>query len=426
MNFVLKGQLCYSSSPESLQIVENGYLVCKNGVSAGVFASLPERFAALPLTDYGDTLIIPGLTDLHTHAPQYTFCGLGMDLELLDWLEAYTFPEEAKYCDANYADRAYAHFVDDLRRGATTRACIFATVHTEATTRLMQKLEASGLVTMVGKVNMDRGCPDSLREADAAASVAATRDWLAACKDFKSTAPILTPRFISSCTDALMQGLREVQTEHGLPVQSHLSENPKEIAQVKELCPDAKFYGDAYNRFGLFGGDLPAIMAHCCWSGNEEIALMRKNGVFVAHCPQSNMNIASGIAPVRKFMRAGLNVGLASDVAGSCHTSVFRAMSDAIQVSKLYWRLIDESCTPLTVPEAFYLGTIGGGRFFGKVGSFDAGFEFDAVVIDDANLASSRALSIADRLARVIYLSDDRNIAAKYVRGNQIYGGARS
>lgn len=420
-SFVLKGNICYSRDEKNLNTIENGYLVCENGVSAGAFPVLPEKYEGMPLTDYNDAVIIPGLTDLHIHAPQYSFRGLGMDLELLDWLNTYAFPEESKYKDLDYADRAYSLFANGLKRVATTRACVFATVHPEATTRLMQRLEDAGLVTMVGKVNMDRNCPDSLRETDAAASIESTRSWLRACKGFKNTTPILTPRFIPSCTDGLMRKLKEIQAEYKLPVQSHLSENKGEIAWVKELCPDAKSYGDAYDRFGFFGGkDTPTIMAHCVWSDDDEAELMRKNGVFVAHSPQSNTNLSSGIAPIRKFMKNGLNVGLASDVAGGCHTSIFRAMSDAIQVSKLRWRLVDQNDAALTVPEAFYLGSVGGGKFFGKAGGFDAGFDFDAVVIDDANIAAPDRLSIEDRLARIIYLSGDGNIKAKYVRGRKL------
>ncbi len=421
-SFVLKGNICHSKNLQTLECIENGYVVCENGRSAGIFSVLPEQYSNLPLSDCDDSVIIPGLIDLHVHAPQYSFRGLGMDLELLDWLNTYTFPEEARYNDIDYAERAYSMFVSDLKRGPNTRACIFATVHPEATLHLMSKLEESGLVTMVGKVNMDRNCPDILREVDADASIESTREWLKACTNFKNTTPILTPRFIPSCTDALMTEIKNIQAEYKIPVQSHLSENRSEVEWVQKLCPTSKFYGDAYEQFGLFGGeDTPTIMAHCVLSGDEEVELMRKNGVFIAHSPQSNMNIASGIAPIRKFLNKGVKVGLASDVAGGCHTSILRSMSDAIQCSKLRWRLVCQDDAPLTVAEAFYLGTRGSGGFFGKVGSFDPDFEFDAVVIDDSNLAAPNKLSVEDRLARIVYFSDDRNILAKYVRGEKLH-----
>ena len=422
MDFVIKGNICYSKTAQKLETLENGFAVCENGISQGVFPVLPEQYKALPLTDCGDNLVIPGLCDLHVHAPQYTFRGLGMDLELPDWLNTYTFPEESKYADYDYAEKAYSNFVNDLTKGATTRAGIFATIHCPGTMLLMEKLERSGLVSYVGKVNMDRNSPDTLRETSAAASIADTREWLEAARGrFSNTQPILSPRFIPSCTDDLMRQIGALQRELKLPVQSHLSENQSEIAWVKELCPKSAFYGDAYNRVGLFGGEgVPTIMAHCVWSCGAEEDLIKANGVYVAHCPQSNMNLASGIAPVRRFLNRGIKTGLGSDVAGGCHTSIFRAMSDAIQVSKLRWRLVDQNETPLTVPEAFYLGTLGGGSFFGKVGSFEKGYEFDALVIDDSNFIAHNKLSIEDRLSRIIYFSSDSFIWGKYIRGRQI------
>jgi guanine deaminase len=177
----------------------------------------------------------------------------------------------------------------------------------------------------------------------------------------------------------------------------------------------------AYETFGLFGGECPTIMAHCVYSTDDEINLMKEQGVFVAHCPQSNINLASGIAPIRTYLNRDINVGLGSDIAGGFSESIFRAMSDAIQVSKLYWRFIDHNVKPLTVEEAFYLGTKGGGAFFGKVGSFEAGYEFDAVVLDDRNLPHPQELNTKQRLERLIYISDGSNIISKYVAGNQIF-----
>lgn len=421
-SFVLKGDICFSADKDRLLTAESAFLVCEGGKSAGVFRELPGRYRPLPLHDYSGRLILPGLVDLHVHAPQYSYRGLGMDLELLEWLETRTFPAEAKYQDLDYAKRLYAGFTEALVRGPNTRAAIFATAHAPATLALMDRLEASGLKTLVGKVNMDRNCPDSLRERDARASAAATVEWLEewAAGAYENTAPIITPRFIPSCTDALMEELGAIRGRYGLPVQSHLSENLAEVEWVKELRPDVSFYGEAYDRHGLFGKEARTIMAHCVYSGEAEIRLMRENGVYVAHCPQSNTNLASGIAPVRRFLEEGLAVGLGSDVAGGSAMSIFRAMADAIQVSKLRWRLVDDSLKPLTVPEAFYLGTLGGGSFFGKVGGFAAGDELDALVLDDRGL-NPEPLTIEERLERVIYLSDDRHIEKKFVAGRPIW-----
>ena len=420
--FVLKGHICQSRDADHIEITENGFLVVEDGLCRGVFGALPERWAALPVTDFGDRLILPGMSDLHLHAPQFSFRGLGMDMELLDWLNTYTFPEESKYRDPAYADRAYDIFTRHLLRSTTTRVSVFATVHREATTLLMEKLDRAGLRGFVGKVNMDRNCADTLREASAAASLEDTERWIEQTRSrFAGIRPILTPRFIPTCSDELMRGLRVLADRYDLPVQSHLSENFGEIAWVKELCPWSSCYGDAYDRFGLFGGDHGCIMAHCVHSGEEEIARMKQNGVYIAHSPESNMNLASGVAPVSRYLALGLNVGLATDMAGGSHESMLRAMMHAIQASKLRWRLLDDSIRPLSLEQAFYLATVGGGAFFGKVGRFAEGYDFDAVVLDDSSLFHPQPLDPRSRLERAVYLADDRHIAAKYVAGKKIF-----
>ena len=420
-SYIIKGHICDSADLDHLRIVENGYLICEDGICRGVFSELPEQYAALPLRDFTGRLVIPGMTDLHLHAPQFSFRGLGMDLELLDWLNTHTFPEESKYADLGYADKAYSSFAKHMLHSTTTRAVIFGTIHVPATLLLMDKMEAAGLHTYVGKVNMDRNSPDYLCESSAAQSLESTEQWLGQCKDrYDHTRPILTPRFIPSCTDELMRGLRKLQEQYHLPVQSHLSENLGEISWVQELCPKSKFYGDAYDQFGLFGGDHRCIMAHCVHSGEAEMELIKKNGVFIAHSPESNTNLSSGVAPINKYLDNGMRVGLASDVAGGSSESLLRAMACAIQASKLRWRLLDESVKPLSFDRAFYLATVGGGEFFGKVGKFADGYELDAVVLDDANLDHPQELSVRDRLERMTYLADDRNIHAKFVAGKQV------
>lgn len=373
-------------------------------------------------------LIIPGMVDLHIHAPQYAFRGMGMDYELIEWLNTQTFPEEAKYADAEYAKKAYSIFADHMKNSATTRACIFGTIHRKATEILMDLMEESGLVSYVGKVNMDRSAPESLTEESADMSAFSTFGWINDIRErYLYTRPILTPRFIPSCTDELMEQLREVQRTYQLPVQSHLSENQGEIEWVKQLRPDAAFYGDGYDKYDLFGdrnldqGKVRTVMAHCVWSTDDEVRRIKDNGVFVAHCPASNMNLSSGIAPIRKYLDLDMKVGLGSDVAGGQTESIFRAITDAIQVSKMYWRHVDEKAKPVTFEEAFYMATKGGGEFFGKVGSFEDGYEFDALVLDDSVLKAPNDLNIRQRIERAIYLSLDLNgIVAKYAAGRKI------
>ena len=421
-DFVMKGHICYSETKTDIRVVENGYVVCQGGKSKGVYTKLPEEYQTLPIKDYGNRLIIPGMVDLHIHAPQFGYRGMYMDLELMDWLTQYTFPEEERYEDLIYAEKAYTLFAEEMKKSATSRAVIFATRHKEATGLLMDVMETTGLVSCVGKVNMDRGATERLNEESAEVSAVDTREWIQKLEGkYERTEAIITPRFIPSCTDELMEKLGEIQKEYHLPVQSHLSESLGEIEVVKQLRPQDQFYGEGYEKYGLFGSNGKTIMAHCVWCSEEERFLIKKNGVFVAHCPASNTNIASGIAPIRKYLEQEIRVGLGSDVAGGHSHSMFRALTDTIQVSKLYWRYVDQESKPIVFQEAFYMATKGGGEFFGKVGSFEEGYEFDALVLDEASAPYIQELNVMQRLERAIYLLLDTNgIIAKYVRGTQI------
>lgn len=420
--YALKGNIIYSKNQNEINCFENSYLICQDGKSMGVFKKLDEKYKDIEVIDFGEKIICPGLVDLHIHAPQYNFRGMGMDLELLDWLNTYTFPSEAKFKDGDYAKRSYQRFVDYLKYGPNTRHVIFASLHVKSTQILMDLMEKSKMVSFVGKVNMDRNGGVDLEEKDADESEKATLDWLEYIKGkYKNTYPILTPRFIPSCTDELLEKLRKIKDDYNLPIQSHLSENLGEIEWVKELVPKAKFYGDAYNIFDLFGKNNKTVMAHCVYSNDDEQDLIKENKVFIAHCPDSNTNLTSGIAPAGKYLREGQKIGLGSDVAGGTHASIFKAMADAIKVSKLRYRLVDEKIKPLSLEEAFYMATLGGGEFFGKVGSFEKGYEFDAIVIDDEKLLEEDNFNLKQRLERIVYLSKDEDIVSKFVRGVKIF-----
>lgn len=419
--FALKGCILDSKTHKELRTVEDGYLVVKNGLVAGVFPTLPAEYKDIPVEDHTGRLIIPGMTDLHVHASQHRYRASGMDMELLDWLNTYAFAEEAKFKDVSYARENYSNFADDILHSTTTRACIFATVHKDATIALMDIMEKSGLVTYVGKLNMDRNCPDYLSEGTAENSLAQTEAWLQEVQGkYQNTRPMLTPRFIPSCTDETLRGLGALRKKYDVAVQSHMSENLSEIEWVKELCPYADFYGDAYDKNGLLRGETPCVMAHCVYSCEQEQQMMKDGGIFIAHSPESNCNVSSGVAPISEYLKKGLKVGLASDVAGGSTVNLMQAMVIAIRSSKLRWRLTDQSVDALTFPQAFYLATRGGGEFFGKVGAFEKGFEADIVVLDDRKITPHGGITPEVRLERTVYLGDDRNIVAKYVRGKKV------
>ena len=418
---ILKGDFIYSKSQTELEMIKDGFLLANEKEIIGLYTELPKEYKEERIEDYTGKLIIPGFTDLHVHAPQYTFRGLGMNMELIPWLNTYTFPAEAKYADVNYAKKTYPRFVEDLKNSTTTRAGIFGTIHVESTKYLMDLIEESGVVAGVGKVNMDRNSPENLCEGTEE-SLENTRRWLSEIEGrYDRVFPILTPRFIPSCSDRAMEGLETICRETGLSVQSHLSENISEIDWVQELHPDTSCYAEAYDKYGLCGSMSKTIMAHCVHSdrSEKEMELLKKNQVWVAHCPESNMNLASGVAPIKKMMKENVRIGIGTDIAAGSKLSMFSAMADAIKASKLRWVYVDKEESPLTVSEVFYLATVGGGSFFGKAGSFEKGYEFDAVVIDDSNLSDTE-MSLYERLERLIYMAEESRIIRKYVRGQQV------
>ena len=423
---IYKAHILYTKEQSRFEVLENGYVaVAADGRVTGVAADLASLDSEdAEVVDFGDRLLIPAMNDLHVHAPQYRNQGIAMDLELLPWLQNYTFPEEMKYADNAYAERMYRRFVHDLWRFGTMRSCVFATVHTESTRLLMRLFQEAGMGALVGKVAMNRNCPEGLIES-VEEMVQGYEALIEDCPqpvqgDFPLTSlvrPIITPRFVPSCTSEMLRACGELAAKHQLPVQSHLSENKDEIAWVAELEPESTCYGDAYDRYGLFG-QTPTVMAHCVWTEGEELELMKRRGVMVAHCPTSNLNIASGLAPVRMFLEEGIPVGLGSDISGGHDLNIFRMMVYAIQVSKMYYQQ-NHDRKFLTLSEAFWIATKSAGSFFGQVGSFEPGYDFDALVIDDSDLNHDN-YSLLHRLERYIYLGDDRQIVHRFCCGKEI------
>jgi guanine deaminase len=414
--FIIKGTFIDTITKDELRI-RKGYILVEDGLTKDFSEENPDK--SLKLFDYTDKLIIPGISDLHLHAPQYPNLGLGFDLELLDWLDTYTFPEESKFKDAEYAKKNYQIFVDDLCKSATTRASIFATLHTDVTLLLMDLLEQKKICAYVGKVGMDRNCPDFYIEKNGKEE---TARFIEECqkRNYKYVKPIITPRFTISCTDEYMQYLGEIAKKNNIPVQSHLSENIGEIEFVKKLRPNDNFYGESYDKNGLFGKEVKTIMAHCVHCPKEEEELIKTNGVYIAHCPTSNSNLCSGICPAGKYLRQGYNIGLGSDISGGHTLDMFEVMRHTIQVSKLNLRYIDSETKPLTLPETFYMATNKGGSFFGKVGVFEKDYEFDALVLNECDIPSVRVYNEKQRLERFIYHKNGK-IESKFIKGNKIF-----
>ncbi len=413
---IIKGDIVFAQDKTKLTMIPEGYVGVENGRVVFAGEVIPQAFKEEPITDYSGCLVMPGFCDMHTHAPQFENIGLGMDMKLLPWLETLTFPTEHKYKDLSYAEKQYKKAVAELIRQGTTRAVVFATVHLDSAQILLDTMEQAGLCGLAGKVNMDQNCPTYLAESTDV-SLAETQAFLEKNKNKTCVKPILTPRFAPSCSKELLAGLGRLAETYDVPIQSHINENLDEIRWVAELFPEAENYADVYLRNGLLNDKT--LMAHCIHMKPEETALFAKKGVMAVHCPHSNANISSGMMPLKTLMDAGVRVGLGSDISGGNAVSMPKTMVLAMQISKLRYQMHPEEGF-LKLEEAFYLATKGGGSFFGKVGSFEQGYAFDALVVDDTALSQGGGMDLEARLGRFIYAGDDRQIVQRYIAGRKV------
>ena len=416
---IYKGDIIFCESPDKFRTLENGYIITENNKIKETVQELPAEYSDIKISDFSGNLIIPGFVDIHLHAPQFENLGLGYDNELLPWLENYTFPEEAKFSDTKYAKEIYKKFIKALYMHGTTRSVVFSSLHLESTEILADLFLESGLGAYIGKVNMDRNSPSFLTE-NYKNSLEETEYFIKKYnKPGSMVKPIITPRFIPTCTPELMEGLSKLSGKYNVPVQSHLSENLSEIEWVKELHKDIGSYAKVYDHYKMFG-DRPTIMAHCIHNTDDEIKLMREKGVFVAHCPTSNFNLSSGIAPVRKFLDNSVKVGIGTDIAGGHTVSMPETIISAIHASKMYSVYVDRAFHSLSISEAFFMATKGGGEFFGKVGSFEKDYEFDALIINDSALSKNSGKTLQERLEKYIYFGTKEDIIKMFVSGKEI------
>lgn len=415
---ILKANIADFPAIGELRTYEGGYLVLEDGVIRGIYDRLPQTYAACPVIDYGDQILMQSFADLHLHAPQFPMLGMGMDLPLLEWLQTYTFQTEARFSDTDFARTVYRQLSRELIENGTTRVCMFSSLHTDATLILMEELSRAGITGYVGKVNMDQGGLPGVLQETTEESIRETLRWLDACGDIPGITPILTPRFTPSCSNELMAFLGKTAAERNLRVQSHLSENLQEMELVLSLHPDCTHYYQSYEKFGLWKDHT--VMAHCVHSDEKERAAMREANVLCVHCADSNVALCSGIAPVRTLLNEGVWVALGSDMSGSTMVHMMDVVASTIRSSKAR-RIQSEWSEPfLTVEEAFYLGTTAGHRWFGAGDGFAVGDKLHAIVLNDASLPSVRPLTLRERVERSVYRRQKDHITAVWAEGRQV------
>ena len=436
MSILIEGTFIHTKKG-SLEILENHYMLLspdgkisylsKEKPSPELLSNLSSSFK-LSKTE----IIIPGFIDCHIDAPQYINAGCGLDLQLLEWLNKYTFPAESKFNSIEHAQKVYSTVVSRTLSFGTTTACYFATIHNEASLLLAEICNKLGQRAFIGKVSMDRNSPDYYVEKTEDA-INNEKKFLENMKNDKNlieknlVSPVITPRFVPSCSPELMTNLGEIgkKNENKILIQSHLNENEGEIAWVKEFHPESISYTHVYDDFNLLTNRT--ILAHCIHMTEEEIDLIKEKGTSIAHCPNSNFSLLSGCCDVRYLMDKNVKIGLGTDVSGGPSPSLIDSMRNALTCSRTIYfnKRKDDKDTkykPLTVPEVFYLATEGGAIALGiedKVGNFEIGKDFDGLFVN-LNKGSVDCFgqeSINDLLDKMVYLADDRNITKVFVKG---------
>ncbi|KAF8077648.1 hypothetical protein FPV67DRAFT_1614641 [Lyophyllum atratum] len=406
--------------------------------------------------------LLPGFIDTHTHAPQLPNLGSGQQYELLDWLSQITFPMEAKFSDIELARRTYEDVVRRVIDCGTTTCCYYGTLHLEATKALADIVHTRGQRAFIGKCNMDRNCPDHYIESSAQASLSETQELISHIRSRPTqrdahsgfltpslVQPILTPRFAVSCTTELLTSLGELaSSDSSLHIQTHISENKAEIAFVKELFPEAPHYAGVYDSCGLLRSNT--ILAHAVHLEDAEVELIAKRKAGISHCPTSNFNLSSGVAPVGVYLDKGIKVGLGTDASGGYSPSILNCVQNASIASKiLAMQAGTHGSSPtqftnrqLSVATLLYLATLGGAEVCDidkVVGSFAPGKSFDALLVNtrsnsgnpglwypDSDIASNSKDALEGLLERFLFCGDDRNISRVYVQGRFIGGKAYS
>ncbi|HEY9792063.1 MAG TPA: guanine deaminase [Candidatus Obscuribacterales bacterium] len=402
------------------EYIEGALVVNEQGILVDVGPRSPilSKHKAHETIDFGKCLLLPGFVDLHVHLVQIAQTGRSGDT-LLGWLDKYIFPEEMRFKEKPHAQKLARWFFNELAKNGTTLGAVFTSIHSEATDVAFQTAAEFGSRVIMGKTMMDINSPDELTEKTAVSlqqSEALCKKWHG--YDSGRLLYAFTPRFAPTCSPDLMNGVSKLwKSQPGTYMQTHLSENLDEIRWVEDLFPKAANYLDVYGSHGLTGSN--SLFAHAIHMSDDEISKLVHDDCGVAHCPSSNFFLKSGVFPYARMRKAGVNFGLGSDIAAGPEMSIMGVMKDASYIQPDLW---------MSPAELFYLSTLGGARavnLHDKVGSLEPGKEADFIVVDPGAKTSVIA-DVLDKpahdiLSSLIYVGDDRMVAATYVRGRCIY-----
>lgn len=441
-NLIIRGSYFTSKDMNEVEFHED-YLICvdhSGTITRTISPTSSEYLQEINKARQADHLIelkanqylLPGFIDLHVHAPQWPQAGLALDLPLADWLNHYTFPLEAKFADFHYAHLVYQDFVHELLSQGTTTALMFGTIHNEANLELARQSVTQGLRAFVGQVVMDNPeqTPEYYRNRSAANALQATEQFIQSIFELarQTTAtvvPVITPRFVPSCSDEVLAGLGQLAEKYDLPIQSHLSESNWE-------------HNYAIERFGIHDTAVmdhfhllteKSVMAHGTQLTDPDLGILRQRGTTIAHCPLSNIYFGNGVLPVKKLLARGNRVGLGTDISGGYSASLYHNIRQAVKSSQMLTDGVDSSQpstergvknSRITMANAFYLATVGGaGALKLKSGQIRPGFQADFQIVNGHQ--SLMKLSSADVFQRLMYQTEQQDIQSVYVAGEKVY-----
>ncbi len=422
MTRVLRGQtLSFLSDPfetapdAAVRHHRRGAVVVEDGVITWVGPEDQVPTHDAEISDYGDALIMAGFIDAHVHYPQTAMIA-SWGKRLIDWLNSYTFPEEARFGDAVYAREIADRYLDLVLAQGTTTMCSYATIHPESVDAFFQAAEARRLRALAGKTCMDRNAPDNLRDTAQSAyddSKALLERWHGRGRlDY-----VITPRFSPTSTREQLEALGALWAEHpDCLMQTHLSEQVEEIAWVRELFPEARDYLDTYEQSGLLGAR--GVYGHAIHLEPREVDRIKEVGAALVHCPTSNAFIGSGLFRMADLKAKGLSVGLATDTGGGSSFSMLRTMASAYEIGQL-------AGTALHPAELLWLATQGSAQALhlgNRIGNLAAGKEADIVVLDLASTEAiaqraARAESLWEQVFPTIMMGDDRAVRDVLIAG---------
>ena len=432
--FALRARLLTPLDAGGFRFEPDGLLEVDPGGRIAFVGSATERpDVAESALDLRPWVVLPGMVDLHAHLPQLPNAGLGAGMELLAWLERYIFPLEQGF-DVTTAERIAPAAWRAFAAAGTTTALVYGAVYEASLDATFRAAAEHGIRAIVGKVMMDRVTYDStidpttILDRSLAESARLIERWHGA--DGGRLRYAVTPRFAVSCTADMLRESASLAASTGAYWQTHVSEDHGEIAEVARLFPEALDYVDVYDRAGGLGPRT--ILAHAVHLSDRELGRLVETGTRVAHCPISNLFLASGVMPLGRYLDAGLSVGLGSDVAGGPDLSIFSVMRVGFYAQNARRVAGLDTSTALTPLDWLRLGTLGGARALGlgeTVGSLEVGKEADLIAVDPSYLAPIPGVSDeepADLASRLIFRAHPDMVRAAWVRGRRLDGpGAR-